>query len=206
MDSTGEQYKRHVAFKMRIGEILSGKPVVDADKLKFLEIEDKQVSRVNVIANITDKFIQDGEKKYGTLTIDDATGQIKIKSFGEDVDKLAQFNQGDTILVIGLLRSWNNEVYLTSEIIKKKEPSFLLVRKLELDKEKPKAQNKEHLLALKDKVIEMIKKEDGNGGIDVEKIILDLKEAPQTINQEIKKLLEDGMIYEPRPGKLRYLG
>jgi len=29
---------------------------------------------------------------------------------------------------------------------------------------------------------------------------------PNEINSEIKKLLEDGIAYEPRPGKLRYLG
>ena len=35
---------------------------------------------------------------------------------------------------------------------------------------------------------------------------MDLHEAPEIINQEIKKLLEEGMAYEPRPGKLRFLG
>ena len=29
---------------------------------------------------------------------------------------------------------------------------------------------------------------------------------PSLINQEIKKALEDGIIYEPRPGIVRYLG
>lgn len=207
MDAIGEQqYKRNIAYKLRIGDILAGKPILDAEKLKFLEIDNKNVSRVNLIANIIDKFVQEGEKKYATLTIDDASGQIRIKAFGEDVDKLTHFNQGDTIVVIGLLRSWNNQVYLTPEIIKKKEPAFLLVRKLELDNEKPKMQNKEQLHALKDKLIGMIKTEDTNGGIDIDKIILELKEAPDIINHEIKKLLEDGIIYEPRPGKLRYLG
>jgi DNA-binding transcriptional ArsR family regulator len=34
-----------------------------------------------------------------------------------------------------------------------------------------------------------------------------LKQAnPQIISQEIKKLLEEGIIYEPRPGRVRYLG
>jgi hypothetical protein len=37
-------------------------------------------------------------------------------------------------------------------------------------------------------------------------MILNLKAAPDVINLEIKKLLEEGMVYEPRPGKLRYLG
>jgi DNA polymerase III alpha subunit len=199
-------FKRNTAYKLKIGDLAAGKPIVDADKLKFLELGDKQVVRVNIIANIIDKYIQEGEKKFGSLTIDDASGQIKLKAFGEDVDKFNQFTQGDTILTIGLLRQWNNEVYITPEIMKKKDPEFLLVRKLEIESEQPKTHDKSHLLALKDKILDMTKAEDSTGGVDVEKIILTLKESPQLINSEIKKLLEDGMVYEPRPGKLRYLG
>ena len=29
---------------------------------------------------------------------------------------------------------------------------------------------------------------------------------PDIISQEIQKLLEDGIIYEPKPGTVRYLG
>ena len=42
--------------------------------------------------------------------------------------------------------------------------------------------------------------------IDIDKIIMDTEASPDLINQEIKKLLEGGLIYEPRPGRLRYLG
>ena len=52
----------------------------------------------------------------------------------------------------------------------------------------------------------MVKEGEKDGGASIDQIILNLKEAPDMINQEIKKLLEDGVIYEPRPGKIRYLG
>ncbi|MBS3091026.1 OB-fold nucleic acid binding domain-containing protein [Candidatus Pacearchaeota archaeon] len=202
-----QQFKRNVAFKLRIGSILSGKPIVDADRLRFLEIEEKQIARVNVIANIIDKYVQDSdEKKYATITLDDATGNIKVKSFGDDIHKFLDLNQGDTILVIGMVRMWNNEIYITPEIIKKKEPSFLLVRKLELEADMPKSLDKTKLTELKDKLTNMIKEAEKDSGIDVEKIILELKEPPEIINKEIKKLLEDGLIYEPRPSRLRWLG
>jgi len=200
------QYKRNTAYKLKIGMILSGKPTMEGDKLKSLETNGKQVVRVNLIANIIDKYIQEGEKKFGSVTLDDATGQVKVKTFGDDVEKFANLQQGDTVLVIGLLRSWNNEVYLTPEIIKKKEPSYLLLRKLEVEAEMPKTLDKPQLTAMKDKILEMIKTAEASGGIDVDKIILELKEHPEIINKEIKHLLEDGIIYEPRPGKLRYLG
>ena len=201
-----EQYKRHTAYKLRIGSILEGKPILESDKLKFIESQGKSVSRTNIIANITDKYIQDGEKKFASITLDDGTGQIKAKVFGEDIEKFSSLSQGDTILVIGLLRSWNNEIYLTPEIIKKKAPEYLLIRKLESELAQPKTLEKEKLFELKDKLITKLKESEKDGGLDIDKIILDLKEPPEVINTEIKKLLEDGVAYEPRPGKLRYLG
>lgn len=207
MDSLSEQsFKRNIAYKLRVGEILDGKQIIDGERLKFLEIDGKQVVRINLIANITDKYVQDGEKKFASVTLDDASGQIKVKTFGDDVKMFENFNQGDTVLIIGLIRSWNNELYLTPEIIKKRDPSYLLVRKLEIETDRPKAPNREQLTELKDKIIDMVKKAESDGGLETETLILKLKEHPDVINQEIKKLLEEGLIYEPRPGKTRWLG
>src|SRR3990167_3390520 len=98
------QMKRNIAYKLRVGDILSGKTIMEGEMFKHLEFGDKKVIRVNLIANIVDKFIQEGEKKFGSLTLDDATGQIKLKVFGEDIGKFNSLEQGDTLLVIGLLR------------------------------------------------------------------------------------------------------
>lgn len=201
-----QQFKRNIAYKLRIGQILSGKQTLESERLKNVEIDGKQVVRVNLVANIIDKYIQDGEKKFGSMTLDDATGQIKIKVFGDDIDKFTQYNQGDTILVIGLLRSWNNELYLTPDIIKKKESSYLMLRKLEVEASLPKDIGKTELSAMKDKILNMVKDSEKDGGIEIEKLILELKEHPDVINKEIKKLIEGGTAYEPRPGKLRWLG
>ena len=53
-----DQYKRNVAYKLRIGNILSGKTVMEGEKLKSLDIGDKSVVRVNLISNVIDKYIQ----------------------------------------------------------------------------------------------------------------------------------------------------
>ncbi len=201
-----EQFKRNIAYKMRIGSIIEAKPIFEEDKLKFVESKEKQIVRVNVIANVIDKYIQDQEKKFASITLDDASGQIKIKTFGDDIQKFSSLNQGDTILIIGLLRFWNNEIYITPEIIKKKLPQYLLIRKLEVESDAPKTLKKEALSALKDRIITMIKNAEAQQGIDIDNIILETHEPPEIVNSEIKKLLEDGLIYEPRPGKLRYLG
>ena len=198
-------YKRHVAYKLKIGDVIQGKRIFDADKFSFIELGDKKISRVNVIANVVDRY-SSVEKSYISLTVDDASGQIRIKIFGDDVNKFADISQGDTILIMGLIRVYNDELYITPEIIKKKDPKYLLVRKLEFDKIKPKEVNKDIIIALSDKIIDKIKNSEPNG-IGSDKLMEEFKEIePSLINQEIKKALEDGIIYEPRPGIVRYLG
>lgn len=203
---TRQDFKRNIAYKLRIGGIRAGKPILEGERMLHVEVGGKNVVRVNVIANIVEKYIQEGEKKFGSVTLDDATGQLKVKVFGDDLNKLNELNQGDTVLVIGLLRFWSDEVYITPEIIKKKDSQYLLVRKLEVEADEPKTLAREEVAELKDKILEMVKAGESEGGVDVDKIILELKEPPNVINQEIKKLLEDGIAYEPRPGKLRWLG
>jgi|WetSurMetagenome_2_1015567.scaffolds.fasta_scaffold27569_3 RPA family protein len=205
--------QRQTANKMRIGDILRGKPIIENEgtenpRFKFLELGDRNIVRVNIVANIVDKYSSEGEKKYLTFTIDDASGQIRLKIFGDDTSRFSQnITQGNTVIVIGVVRFYNNEIYISPEIIKITDPRYLLVRKLELDKDKPKTSNKEEIKAIKDQIIEMIMKEEANGGIDADKIVHALTNvSPDLINQEITKLLEEGLVYEPKPGKIRYLG
>jgi len=198
--------KRATAYKLRVGDILAGKQIIDQDRFNFLELGNKQVVRVNVVANIIEKYESEGERKYVSLTIDDASGQIRIKIFGAETEKFKEISQGDTVMVIGKLRVFNNELYILPEIIKKKDPRYLLVRKLELEKERPKQPAKEEVKAVKDQVIEMIKAAESEGGIDTDQLIMKINASPDIINQEIQKMLEEGLAYEPRPGKIRYLG
>jgi RecG-like helicase len=206
--------QRATAIKLRIGDLLRGKPILENERLSFLELGNKQILRINIVANVVDRFEtpastnEQGESKkaYLSLTIDDASGQIRLKSFGEDVDSFKEIAQGSTVMVIGVLRFYNNEIYIQPEIIKIQDPRYLLVRKLELEKEMPKEVKREEVRAIKDQLIEMIKKAEDFGGLEIDKIIMELKSNPEIINQEIKKLLEEGLAYEPRPGKIRYLG
>ena len=198
--------QRATAYKLKIGEILSGKPIMDGDRLSALEVGEKKINKINVVANIIEKFVSEGEKKYVSLTIDDASGQIKVRIFGESVERFKDVDQGHTVLIIGMLRSFNNEVYVLPDIIRVLDPKYLLVRKLEFEQNKPKEVNKEEIKELKDKILDMIKNSEGDGGAETEEIILKLKSDPDLINKEIQKLLEEGLIYEPRPGKIRFLG
>lgn len=194
--------KRNIAYKLRIGDLFQGKPVMNSERFSYLELNDKRVIRANIIANIVEKYQQE---RFLSFTIDDASGQIRLKAFGDDIPKFSQFSQGDTIMVIGMLRSFNQELYLYPEIIKTKDPRYLLVRKLELT-EKQSPQSKIEAQGMKDQIIALLKEADKEGGVDVDSLIMNLKAPPEAINQEIKKMLEQGLAYEPRPGKLRFLG
>lgn len=204
------QFKRNVAFKLRIGDLLMGKPIFDGERFSFLELGDRKIVRVNVIGNIVEKFDSSGEKKYTFLKLDDGSGQISLKIFGEDVEKFKDITQGNTLVVIGLLRNWNNETYITPEIIKEQDPKYLLVRKKEIEKRKNKESepiNKTQIVAIKDKILATIKNAEGDGGIEMDQMIMNLREvSPEIIRQEVQKLLEEGIVFEPRPGKVRYLG
>ncbi|MCX6749851.1 MAG: OB-fold nucleic acid binding domain-containing protein [Candidatus Pacearchaeota archaeon] len=204
------QFKRNVAYKLRVGDILLGKPVMNGEKFSFLELGDKKIVRVNIVGNIVDKYESEGERKYIFFKMDDGSGQISLKVFGDDIAKFKDIAQGLTVLVIGVLRYWSNETYIQPEIIKEQDIKYLLVRKLELEKTpSPKAQpiEKSKIIAIKDNIINIIKEAEEEGGIEREQLIMKLKDvSPEIINQEIKKFLEEGIIFEPRPGKVRYLG
>ena len=85
MEPVTEQRKRNVAHKIIIGDILKSKPVYDAERFIYAELGSKKIVRVNLLANCVDKFVSEGEKKYGSITVDDASGQIRLKVFGDDV-------------------------------------------------------------------------------------------------------------------------
>jgi RPA family protein len=202
MDNT---FKRQTAYKIKIGDIFKGKPILDGDRLLFVELGNKKLSRVNIVANVIEKYSSD-EKQFISFTIDDASAQIRLKAFGDDVLKFREIEQGDTVMVIGLIRMYNNEIYLIPEIIKSKDPRYLMVRKLEFEKEKPEEiLDPKKILAISDQIIKKIKDSEPSG-INTDKIVFELKESPELISQEIKKAMEQGIIYEPRPGIFRYLG
>lgn len=209
-----QQFKRNTAYKFRIGDILIGKPVTTnasgTERFAFLELGDKKIVRVNIIGNIVEKYESAGETKYSTFTIDDGSGQIRIKVFGDDTDRFKDFFQGQTIVVIGVLRHWNNELYLSPEVMKEMDPKYLLIRKLETEKEKAVSgipMEREQVRAIKDRILDMIKDAEEQGGIETEALSSKLQEfSPAIINKEIQSLLEEGIVFEPRPGKIRYLG
>ena len=201
-----ETIKRNIAYKLRIGSLFLGKNILEDERFKFLEYGEKKVVRVNVVANIIEKY-QSDDHRYLAINVDDASGQIRIKVFGEqEVQKFETLSQGDTIMIIGNLKLYKNELYIMPEIIKKLDPRYLLVRKLELENNSIEIKDNKETKVVRDQIIDIIKNAEKQGGIDTDKLIMDMKADPNLINAEIRKILEEGLAYEPRPGRIRYLG
>lgn len=208
------QRQREIAYKLKIGDLLRANLIFEESenlnkKLRYIEIGNKNILRINIVANVIDKYESQGEKKFASITVDDGSGQLRARVFSDDIDKLQNIVEGDTVVIIGLLRYFNEELYVIPEIIRKQEPKYLLVRKLEIDKSftfVPSKEEKKLVLALRDEIINMIKDSESNEGIEKEDMIMKISSNPELINEEIKKLLEEGLIYEPKPGRVRYLG
>ena len=221
---------RQIAYKVRLGDIEKGNIIFDGERFSSLEVGNKKVSRINVISNVVDKY-SNPEKNYNALTVDDGTGQIRVKGFSDSSVLLSGLEIGDTIKIIGWLRHFNNEIYIAPEIAVRVDPRWGYVRRLELTKEygefKEEAESAEHseqtehAEPLEEEKIEREKIEDeiaesaksvilkkireNNEGINVEQLIMSLKISVDEINDSISALISEGEIYEPKPGHLRSL-
>ncbi len=127
-----KKHIRDVALKISINTLLSGKYVQEKETEPnyLLTSEEKKIYRLNLMANILSKEI------VGSITnllIDDGTGSIILRSF-EKNKTTENLNIGDTILILGKVRIYNQEKYISPEIIKKINPLWLKLRALELNK------------------------------------------------------------------------
>jgi len=209
--------KRQIAYKVKVNDILKGEYVKEEGEWvpNYIKIGDKKVSRVNVMAVVVSKQNLENTS-HQSLLIDDGSGKISIRSF-EEQNNFDNIGIGDFVQVIGRPREYFNEKYIVSEILKKIEyPSWIEVRKLEL-KTKKEVKNKiniekSELTEVKEekigdninkRIFSLIKEIDMGEGADTQEIITksNIKEAEEII----KKLLEQGEIFEIKHGKLKVL-
>jgi RPA family protein len=131
--------KREPAAKVRIKDILEGKFIAgEKESMKpsyLITTFGKKISRVNILATITDKFLSEDES-YISFTIDDGTSSIKAKAFGDVVNFVKNLEIGDLAVFIGKVREWNEELYINIEIARKiDDPNYETYRRLEIIKE-----------------------------------------------------------------------
>lgn len=216
-----EPLLRHTAVKLNIRDVLSASYVQEGEQnLNYLETSwGDKVVRLNLVGIILSM------EKMGYVTnllIDDGTGIITLKLFEESA---LNFSVGDTLLIVGKVRMFNQEKYISPEILRKVTTAWLKVRMIELknrvipvnsyssEKNTPLAQtpddsgkevkNEEISELPGEKVIGLIRAMDEGNGVMIEDII---EKSPLKDTERIlQKMLEQGVIFQVMPGKVKVL-
>lgn len=199
------EIRRQTAYKLNINQILtSNYTQMQGWEPNYLQFEKIKVSRVNVIAIVI-------SKENNLITVEDGTGRIQVRSF-QETKTVNELKPGDIVIIIARPREYNSEKYLALEIIRiLKNKKWLEFRKKELQTQILKPVIKEESIQEQPAsstnnltlILEKIKELDKGEGVDIENLItqLNINEA----NKHITTLLNEGEIFEIRPGKLKVL-
>ena len=220
--------KRQAAIKVRVRDIINGKYVKEEGWLpNYIAMQNGgKASRVNIIGTIVFKSNEENFN-YKNFVIDDGSGKISVRSF-EKEDNISKFDVGDAVLIIGRPREFNNEKYIIPEIAKSiQNPMWMEVRKLELElnknfgaemndkniNENEAARNtivpeeaeevNANVKSDSDVIYDLIKKLDAGNGVQIEEVIE--KSNSADAEKLINMLLENGNIFEVKPGKVKVL-
>lgn len=229
-----ENKVRQVAYKLWICDLISSQIKKDEGEFssQFIDFKGMKVSRVNIIANVVEKFIND-DKSFGSITLDDGSGVVRLKTWKEDTNKIERFNIGDIVNVVGRPRVYNEEGYIVPEILRKiDDPNFEILRKLELLKlyGKPNLNgikvdsgNKKDEPYVNEDIVEeiivnettennrqviikLIESLDDGEGTNINDIIDNSKINKNEIRLIISDLLKEGEIFEIKEGFVKLVG
>lgn len=208
---TKTTFVRDAAKKATIAQILDGKFVHEDESSLFLLPSLEKVKWISLVATILMK------EKIGNITnilVDDGTGQIVLRFF-EIMPLIETIDAGSTLLIIGKPRMYNQERYLSPEIVKKVPLLWLKVRRGELKDHIPEptteqvepgeseVQPTEEPALPAQKVMQLIKDLDSGEGARIEEL-LERSPLKQT-EQLLEKLIEAGDIFQNLPGRVKVL-
>lgn len=217
-------FRREAAQKILLRQLQEGKIVQEESTTVLVLSSLEKATRVNVVATI---LVKEKTGNITNLLVDDGTGQAVLRFF-EPLPALEGAEVGKTMLIIAKPRTYNQEIYLSPEIIKVVSSSWLQVRMKELEvglkKVSPSAgaelvafsdaemvEKKEIMvetvekaeLLPQTKIINLLKTLDSGPGVPVEEI-LEKSALPET-ERLLEKLLESGEIFRNAPGRVKVL-
>src|SRR3989344_922929 len=204
---------RLTAYKVWVSDLVTSPYIKMSGEFEsnYVEVKEKQVSRVNIIGTIVNK-LESGDKNYTSLVLDDGSEQIRIKAWREDVKIIERFNIGECVLVIGKVKNYNDETYILPEIVKQIDINWELSRKLELLKSygrpiehkfmqetKEEAQAVEEITFsssnLRNDVLNLIEKYEEKSGITLEELKTELHKNIKEIYDVVEELIKEGHVY-----------
>ena len=201
------QYARQTAIPCTLHELQSGDWVQNTGLAPSgVKTPRAFISRANILGIIV-------SMQEDAFIIEDGTGAASVRSFGP---MNVSAHVGDMVLVVARPREFNNERYLALEICKKlRSPAWIAYRKKELEllgtiPQPPMPQQapaspvkpvqntaEENSTEL---IIARIRALDNGTGVMVD----DLLSIPQA-EKYVRTLLEEGEIFEIKPGRVKVL-
>lgn len=209
-DEQRTDFKRQTAYKCSIDSLNKGVFVKRPGwESSYLMTDYGDFSRVNIIAVIVGK-------DENSITIDDGTGQMIARVF-DKTELIANVIIGCPVLLIARPREYNNQIYLTIDIIKKitdkgwiayRKKELSLIKKVrdiarpEVKKDAEEVQSKSTMNS-KERIISLIKELDNGQGADIDEVILFSK--IKNSEDIIKDFILRGEAFELRPGKVKLM-
>jgi len=203
------------AAKVRIADILGGQfEEVSVGPVRYFRLPSgKSVASVRVMGVVVDTYVSD-DMGHVRLVIEDGTGSISVRAWDQDVELLIDpasglpYSRGTVLDVIGRVREWRAEKYLVPQlVVKVEDPNWILVRALEIMRERLRAAaassegaaRVEEEEDIKTRVLNLLK---NKGALREEQIIVEFPDSlGDAVLRSLDELLEEGLIYLDEQGR-----
>jgi len=206
------EIKRQTAYKCSIADLRRGNFVKkEGWESNYVMTDYGDFSRINIIGVIV-------SKEDNAFVLEDGTDKINARMF-ENTEMLTLIGVGDLVLCVARPREFNNEIYLTIEIIKKiDDPRWVAYRKKELSLIKkirdvtalrsgptpePPVIESPTTLNAKEHILKLISEIDDGSGASIDAIIKLSK--VRNAEEIITDLLLKGEIFEIKAGRVKAL-
>lgn len=202
------EVKRQTAKICEVKDILESKYVKNQGwEPNYLLIKGYKVSRIHIVGIIISK----SENNY---TLEDQSGKINLMLFTQN-KALKKHETGTLVRVIGRPRKSEEERFIVPEIIKEiSNPKWVEYHQKKLDtrKTKEKTPTKKPITTTKNIpnnknysgiITKLIKDLDEGQGVPYEDILREVE--GNDVEKEIKQLINEGELFEIRPGMLKVL-
>ncbi len=197
------------AYKVYISDIVNGE-IISTDFGKFLKTtQGIEAIRARLFGIVVNKF-ESETGDYVSLTIDDGTETIRVKTWKKAIKLVEDVKTGDFADIVGRIREYEEEIYIVPEIvIKGRDSNWWLLRELELLKMRTLETNsanytvekEEDISEAKNIVLHLIRELDEGSGTHFSEIIKKAKNLKEEeVFSAVIELLHEGNIYEPKSG------
>jgi len=190
---------RQTAKICTISDLLKGQYIVrEGWEPNYVNTVFGEVSRANIIGVVVSL------ENPLSFFLDDGSARILVRAFEGNL--AFDFKTGDIVIVVGRPRVYNEELFVVPELARTIDPGWAAFRKKELELVKRPAESKPVLkketLNKEDEIIAKIKELDKGQGVEIEAII---SHQGQDSEKYIQKLIEEGVLYNNKPGFIKTL-